>query len=157
VDAFMHHPLAIVLPSGWDEEAGDDAVRWTCRTSVPDAREFEFIMRPGAEQGLPHYHWSPALRWMKLRGIEPKARNQAIMSLERKEIYHVDFTAERRGKLCLVLLYCPGTPSPAWAPAMLKHAEHVKTVCKEQYALEPEVALLRLSVDGNSVQGLFVR
>lgn len=154
VDAFMHHPLAIVLPSDWDEPT--DAARWTCRTPVPGSSEFEFIMRPGAEHGLHQYHWSPALRWMHRRGIEPKSRNHALMSVERGEIYHVDFVAERRGKLCLVLLYCPATPSPAWARAMHRHAEHVKAVCKEQYALEPEVALLRLSADGNSVRGLFV-
>lgn len=94
---------------------------------------------------------------MKLRGIEAKSRNHAVLSIERKEIYHVDFAGERRdGRLCLVLLWSPPTPDPAWARAMLRHAEHIKTVCKEQYAMEPEVALLRLSTDGNSVRGGFI-
>lgn len=60
VDAFLHHPLPIVLPSDWDEPGG--RVRWTCRTHVPGDSEFAFIMRPGADEGLHQYSWPSVLR-----------------------------------------------------------------------------------------------
>ena len=152
LDAFLHHPLAVIAPNIMDDSG--EAVRWVCNTHIPGATEFSFMVRPGLDHCI--NYWTPALKWMERRGIEPQTRQNAVMSIKHREIYHVDIVGERKGGLCLILMYCPPTPRPDWAPTMLEHARRVKAVCKEQYALEPEVALLRLSASGRSVRGQFV-
>jgi hypothetical protein len=151
LDAFMHHPLAVLVPKGCDEPS---PVAWTCRTPIHDAAEFAFMVRPGAELGL--IYWESVVRWLTRKGIKTSSSHYAILDIKNKEIFHVDAVAERKGKLCLVLLYHVDSPHPAFKTLMLKHARQVKATCKEQYALEPEIALLRLSPNGNCVHGQFI-
>jgi len=154
LDAFMHHPLAVLVPKGYDEPS--PVVTWICRTPIPNAAEFAFMVRPGAELSL--IYWESVARWLARKGIKTcsSPAHSAILNIKNREILQVDAVAERKGKLCLVLLYHVDSPHPAFNPLMLRHARHIKATCKEQYALEPEIALLRLSPNGNRVYGQFI-
>lgn len=152
VDAFIHHPLATRILD--NEDRGGTTVRWMCATDVPNAGEYSFMTRPGMDDCLTS--WRAVLTWIHNRRMFPHAFNYAILNMGAKELYCVDIVAERDDKLCLVLIYHATTPGRAYAECILNHAKTAKRVCEEQYALHAEVALLRLSPNGNRVTGIFV-
>lgn len=108
--------------------------------------------------------------WLNRRGVRIHGICKGVLDLDTRGLYIVDMVGERRGRVVLVILYCsPGRAQVAgislafqhpskltgarqdW-DAMEAHVRRIASLCRENYLIDPDVALVNVYGDGR-VQG----